>query len=790
MVATGVLVCSLVFVLSLFVCSAQTTSNKNLGSGITAGTDSSWKSPSGHFAFGFYHLDSGCFLVGIWFDKIQEKTLVWSANRDDPARIGSTVNLTLSGQLVLTHSNGTKLLIYNGTLARSASMEDNGNFVLRNSSSKIIWQSFDFPTDTILPGQVLVMGQKLYSNTNGTVDYSTGRFMLEVQIMDGNVVLSSFRFADPGYWYTSTAGDKNISLVFNNSNALMYVMNTTSIRYNMSREELPTSITDYYHRAVINDYGNLQQMVYKKGSVGQWKVVWEAITEPCTVNNICGVFGFCTSPDNNIVTCTCLPGYSPWDPNVPSKGCYPNKLVDFCAPNSSASDFTIEEMDNTDFPNGEYADMAYSAVSDSASCRKAVMEDCYCMAGVLKESVCYKKRMPLLNARSSSSTNNRIAFIKVPKVNNSLGFDDRPKRRTPSRGVLLAGLLSCSILAVLFAASAIYHHPLAQPYIRKHPPPTPKVPVEINLKAFSFQELRGGTNGFKNKLGGGAFGTVYGGVITIEDEEVEIAVKQLDKVIDQQGEKEFMNEVRVIGLTHHKNLVRLLGFCNQHNHRLLVYELMNNGALSSFLFDEGKKPSWDQRAQIVLGIARGLLYLHEECETQIIHCDIKPQNVLLDSNYTAKIADFGLAKLLKKDQTRTNTNVRGTMGYMAPEWLKNAPVTTKVDVYSFGVMMLEIIFCRRHLELHRIEDEETGGDDMILIDWVLCCVRDGKLEAVVSHDTELLCDYKMFERMAMVGLWCVFPNPTLRPSMNMVMKMLEGSIEVVGIPPPIETQMF
>lgn len=129
------------------------------------------------------------------------------------------------------------------------------------------------------------------------------------------------------------------------------------------------------------------------------------------------------------------------------------------------------------------------------------------------------------------------------------------------------------------------------------------------------------------------------------------------------------------------------------------------------------------------------------------------------------------------------------MGYMAPEWLKNAPVTTKVDVYSYGVMLLEIIFCRKHLELHRIEDEETGGDDMILVDWVLCCVRDGKLEAVVSHDTELLCDYKRFERMAMVGLWCVCPNPTLRPSMKMVMQMLEGSIDV-GIPPLIETLMF
>ena len=667
-------------------------------------------------------------------------------------------------------------------------MEDDGNFVLRDSSSKIIWQSFDFPTDTVLPGQVLVMGQKLFSNINGTVDYSTGRFMLELQ-MDGNVVISSYQLVDPGYWFTLTAGEQNISLVYNASTAFMYVKNTTSIRYRMGMAaEVPTPIADYYHRAVINDYGNLQQMVYKKGSVGRWEVVWEAVTEPCIVYHICGVFGFCTSPDNKTVSCTCLPGYSPWDPSVPSKGCYPNEVVDFCAPISSASDFTLVVMNDTDFPNGAFADMARSAPSDLDSCRQAVMDDCYCMAGVWVESVCYKKRIPLLNARrSNSSTNNIVGFLKVPKVNYSLGFDDRSP--SPSRSVLLAGLLSCSILAVLFAATAIYHHPLVQPYIRKHPPPASKVPVEINLKAFSFQELREGTNGFKNRLGGGAFGTVYGGVLTIEDEEVEIAVKQLDKMIDQQGEKEFMNEVRVIGLTHHKNLVRLLGFCNQHNHRLLVYELMKNGALSSFLFDEGKKPSWDQRAQIALGIARGLSYLHEECETQIIHCDIKPQNVLLDSNYTAKISDFGLAKLLKKDQTRTSTNVRGTMGYMAPEWLKNAPVTTKVDVYSFGVMLLEIIFCRRHLELHQIEDEEMGGDDMILIDWVLFCVRAGTLEAVAGDDTELISDYKRFERMTLVGLWCVCPNPTLRPSMKMVTQMLEGSIEV-GIPPLIETQMF
>lgn len=264
-------------------------------------------------------------------------------------------------------------------------------------------------------------------------------------------------------------------------------------------------------------------------------------------------------------------------------------------------------------------------------------------------------------------------------------------------------------------------------------------------------------------------------------------MKKLEKVIEQ-GEKEFLTEVKVIGLTHHKNLVRLVGFCNENNHRLLVYELMENGTLSSFLFTEGKKPSWEYRAEIVLGIARGLLYLHEECETQIIHFDIEPQNVLLDTNLIAKIADFGQAKLLMKDQTRTSTNVRGTMGYMVPEWLKNAPVTNKVDVYSFGVMLLEIIFCRRHLELYTLE-EDSEGVEMILTDWVLHCVRAESLRDAVSDDNEVLSDFKWFERMTMLGLWCLCTNPILRPSMGKVVQMLEGIIEV-GVPPLIDAQMF
>ncbi|KAK9992597.1 hypothetical protein SO802_027582 [Lithocarpus litseifolius] len=792
MAATRILLWSFSFILALLCSRAQLqNSTTNLGSSITAGSDSSWKSPSGDFAFGFYPLVTNQYLVGIWFDKISEKTLVWSANRDDPAGKGSTIKLLLNGQLVLTHTNGTQLFICNHTSTKSASMQDNGNFVLRNSSSGIIWQSFDFPTDTILLGQTLVMGQKLHSNANGTVDYSTGQYQLEIQQHDGNILLSAFRFSGPAYWFSATVGNGNVSLVFNKTTAFMYAiyLEKNSKAYNMTNS-VPTPIEDYYHKATINDKGNFQQLAFPKGNgASRWIVVWEAIIKPCTVDNICGVFGFCTTPDDKIVNCTCLPGYLPLDPNTPSKGCYPNVVMDFCAPNSSALNFTIQTLNDADNPNHDFADLARIQQTDADKCKKEVMDDCFCVAAVFNSgnNVCYKKRMPLVNSRRSNpTTNNMVVFIKVPVENHDLGPKD--KKESPSSAVLLASFLSCSIFAVLFAAIAIYHHPLAQRYMRVQLQPPPKrKPVELNLKAYSFQDLREATNGFKNMLGQGAFGTVYSGVLTLEDEEVEVAVKKLEKVIER-GEKEFLTEVRVIGLTHHRNLVRLLGYCNEQSHRLLVYELMKNGTLSNFLFGEGKRPSWESRAEIALGIARGLLYLHEECDTQIIHCDIKPQNVLLDNNFTAKIADFGLAKLLMKDQTRTNTNVRGTMGYIAPEWLKNAPVTTKVDVYSFGVMLLEIIYCRKHMELHPA-DESMDVEYTILTDWVLSCVRAANLEATVIHDSELLSDYKRFERMALVGVWCTCSNPTLRPSMKKVVQMLEGTVEV-DVPPLIDAQMF
>ncbi|KAM3326466.1 hypothetical protein P3S67_001592 [Capsicum chacoense] len=767
----------LTFIISF---SQETTNIVPLGSNITAGSKSShWLSASEDFAFGFYNLSTGLFLVGIWFDKIPEKTIVWSANRDHPVRVGSKVNLTQSGRLVLTEPDGREFVLYNGTGTSYASMQDDGNFVLRNSSSGVLWGSFDFPTDTILPGQVLVMGQKLFSSANGTVDYSTGKYRLEMQT-DGNVVLSAYRTADVGYWNSITISNSNVRLVFENTTDTLFIMNGSSIISNMTATNFPASVRDYYHRAIITDKGDFQQQFHSKINGSSWDVAWQAIKQPCIVNNICGVYGFCESPDNKEINCSCLPGYSPMDQYNPSKGCYPSVVKDFCDPNTSLSDIYVQRISNADFHNREYAELERVFQANEERCMQEVLNDCLCEAAVLIDATCFKKRMPIQSARRvSPDTDNMVAFLKIS--NSSV---TQNKKHSVSKGVLVAGVIVCSVLAPLFAAIAIYYHPFVQKYrLAKNPPK--RKPIELNLRAFSFQQLRETTNGFKNKLGQGASGAVYSGILKLEDEEVEVAVKQLGNGLEQGGDKEFLAEVRVIGLTHHKNLVHLLGFCNEKSNRLLVYELMQNGAVSNLIFQDGPRPSWKLRSDIVLGIARGLLYLHEECENQIIHCDIKPQNVLLDKNYTAKIADFGLAKLLMKDQTRTNTNFKGTMGYMAPEWLKNVPVTTKVDIYSFGVLLLEIIFCKRHMDLNPIV-EANEELELILVDWVLHCVRHGMLGAVASLDEEIMCHFHDFERMTMIGLWCLCPEPNLRPSAAKLVQMLEGTTDL-GVPPMVDT---
>ncbi|KAL9462330.1 hypothetical protein AB3S75_000354 [Citrus x aurantiifolia] len=200
---------------------------------------------------------------------------------------------------------------------------------------------------------------------------------------------------------------------------------------------------------------------------------------------------------------------------------------------------------------------------------------------------------------------------------------------------------------------------------------------------------------------------------------------------------------------------------------------MSNGSLADLLFNAEKQPNWIERTGIAYDIARGILYLHDEWETQIIHCDIKPQNILMDENRCAKISDFGLAKLMKPDQTKTFTGIRGTRGYVAPEWHRNLPITVKADIYSFGVVLLEIICLRRCL------DQNLPEDQVILKEWVYQYFEGGNLSQLVEGEEV---DQRQLERIIKVALWCILDEPSLRPSMKKVLLMLEGSVEI-PIPP-------
>ncbi|GMH00083.1 hypothetical protein Nepgr_001922 [Nepenthes gracilis] len=208
-----------------------------------------------------------------------------------------------------------------------------------------------------------------------------------------------------------------------------------------------------------------------------------------------------------------------------------------------------------------------------------------------------------------------------------------------------------------------------------------------------------------------------------------------------------------------------------------MYEFISNGSFAGFLFGE-LKPSWVERVRIAQGVARGLLYLHDECITPIIHCDIKPQNIILDEYHDTRISNFGLTKFLMLNLSHMQTAIRGTKGYGAPEWFRNNPVTTKVDVYSYGVLLLEIVCCRRNISAEMMRGEECA----ILTDLAADCYESGTLDALLHDDAEALADLRRLERLVMVALWCVQEDPSMRPTMRRVTQMLEGVVEV-AIPP-------
>ncbi|XP_009357151.1 rust resistance kinase Lr10 isoform X1 [Pyrus x bretschneideri] len=329
-----------------------------------------------------------------------------------------------------------------------------------------------------------------------------------------------------------------------------------------------------------------------------------------------------------------------------------------------------------------------------------------------------------------------------------------------------------AVVCCFFWKKRIQKHQIVEAFLRSYGP--------LQVQRHSYSEVNKMTNSFKEKLGQGGYGAVYKG--KLKDGRL-VAVKVLTK-LKGDGE-EFMNEVAAISRTSHVNIVSLLGYCFEGSKRALLYEFMPNGSLEKFIFDASTPKNhhhhlgWETLDQISLGIARGLEYLHRGCNTRILHFDIKPHNILLDENFSPKISDFGLAKICnRKESIVSMLGARGTPGYIAPEvFCRNfGGVSHKSDVYSYGMMLSQIVGGRRNIG---VEAENTS--EIYFPHWIykrLELDEELGLQNVMNEE-----DKVRARKMIIVSLWCIQTDPSNRPTMREVIDMLEGSVDSLQIPP-------
>uniref|UniRef100_A0A0A9E7P7 Protein kinase domain-containing protein n=1 Tax=Arundo donax TaxID=35708 RepID=A0A0A9E7P7_ARUDO len=396
-------------------------------------------------------------------------------------------------------------------------------------------------------------------------------------------------------------------------------------------------------------------------------------------------------------------------------------------------------------------------------CAEICLSNCSCTAYSYGKGGCSVCHGELLNVMADG--NGETLYLRLA--------EKKVQSWKSNRGGMIAGVAAstCIICLGLIFLTVVWRR------IGKWSSRTMDNDGGIGVIAFRYTDLRRATKNFSEKLGGGGFGSVFKGHLS---DSFAIAVKMLHGA--RQGEKQFRAEVSSIGIIQHVNLVKLVGFCCEADRRLLVYEHMPNCSLDVHLFQcHGTVLDWTTRYQIALGVARGLAYLHHSCQDCIIHCDIKPQNILLDASFTPKIADFVMAKFVGRELSSVVTTMRGTIGYLALEWISGTTITSKVDVYSYGMVLLEIISGKRNLGV----EFSSNGDQ---VDYFPVQVAHKFLSGDVVNlvDENLHGDVNLeeVERTCRVACWCIQDNEFDRPTMGEVVQFLRGISEPEMPPMP------
>ncbi|XP_056177392.1 putative receptor protein kinase ZmPK1 [Syzygium oleosum] len=756
-------------------------------------------SPSGAFSAGFFPVGDNAYSFAVWFSDPpcsgDDCTPVWMANRQAPVNgRRSTFSLLDSGNLVLTdagHAGGE--VWSSGTSSPSAAqlrLNDTGNLVLADDSGVVLWQSFDSPTDTLLPQQPLTRNTFLIS-ARSRYNCSTGFYKL---YFDNDNVLRLV-FDGPSissvYWPFPWAQSSQLGRFLYNSSRIAVL---DPLGHFQSSDNYSLYTSDYgiaamQRRMTLDFDGNLRVYSRKPGSTS-WAVTWEAISGiPCFIHGVCGNNSLCSYDPAKGRSCSCVPGYVPMVPGDWSAGCVPDfTFSDACA----ADEIGFVKLLYVDFYGYDYNPISNTTLE---KCRQTCLNLCNCRgfqysgSGSSGTFDCYPK-IELLNGHNLPSFTGEF-FIKVPK-NKTFTEDQLVKRSqytcSPTAEVKVLNRTYAkkgkngAVSFMLWFACVVGGIEIVVVFlvwfflIRNQQDVTSAhqsyLLAATGFKRFTYDELKKATRNFSKEIGRGAGGIVYKALLP--DDRV-AAVKVLSDATT--GEADFLAEASTIGRVNHMNLIEMWGYCAEGKHRLLVYEFMEHGSLAQNL--SSPELHWKRRFDIAVGTAKGLAYLHEECLEWVLHCDVKPQNILLDSDYQPKVADFGLSKLMDRGKVTNSdfSRIRGTRGYMAPEWVSNLSITSKVDVYSYGIVMLEMVTgISPTTGAHSLE---SGGDakQIRLVPWARNKMMEpgrtgSRLQEMVDPALKGDYDPKKMEILIEVALECVEEDKDARPTMSQVVEML------------------
>ncbi|GAB4861412.1 hypothetical protein Ancab_036596 [Ancistrocladus abbreviatus] len=774
--STGPHFCSiivLIFAVSLLFVDSFATATIAPGSTLYASTpNQTWSSSSNAFSLHFMSMTTTTYSLAITYDG---SIPIWKAGGDVAvADASASFHFLPDGNLRLL--NGSGAILWQSNTANlgvsSAVLDDSGNFILRNGSVSV-WTTFDHPTDTVVPSQNFTIHHVLTSGFYSFHLLSTGNLALEWN----NTIV---------YWNFGVNSSDNVNL----TNPILALQSSgiLSVIYQMVSKFIAYS-SDFGEEGKslrflkLDNDGNLRIYSYAKGSGGSAGVVWTGVSDQCEVFGYCGNLGICSYNDAG-PSCGCpSENFDLIDAEDSRKGCKRKVELEDCPLNA-----TLLQMDHTRFLTYAPETSTDVFIVDITACKYNCLTSGSCVAStILAESIgnCYMKISNFVSGYQSPAIPS-TSFVKVcsPALPNppspSMEENHCTHRKLNPLVVVVLAVVTTLLASVIFVGSlwwwccinkSAYGGISAQYSLLEYASGAPM--------QFSYKELHRATKGFEEKLGAGGFGAVYKGILV---NKMVVAVKKLEGI--EQGEKQFRMEVATISWTHHLNLVRLIGFCSEGRHRLLVYEFMKNGSLDNILFtsnEDSGKLNWESRFRIALGSARGITYLHEECRDCIVHCDIKPENILLDENCNAKVSDFGLAKLMnpKGHRRHTLTSVRGTRGYLAPEWLTDLPISSKSDVYSYGMVLLEIVSGRRNFEV----SDATNGKKFSL--WAYEEFEKGNVKNVLDKRLdENDVDMDRVTRTIQVSFWCIQEQPLQRPVMGKVVQMLEGIVEIKKPPHP------